>query len=95
MSIPWEHVPGSPNSHKVRLFALSTCGWCRKTKQLLEDLGVEYDRIDVDLLEGEEREEAVAEVKKWNAAATFPTIVVDGEDAIVGYEAEAIKGTLG
>jgi glutaredoxin len=95
MSIPWEHVPGSPASHSIRLYALSTCGWCRKTKQLLEELGVEYDRVDVDLLEGETREEAVTEVKRWNSSASFPTIVIDDETAIVGYEAEKIKGTLG
>lgn len=95
MAIPWEHVAGSPNGHRVQLFALSTCGWCRKTKQLLDDLGVEYDRVDVDLLEGDAKSETVAEVKKWNAAATFPTIVIDGDKAIVGYEVEAIKEKLG
>ena len=94
MSIPWEHVSGSPNEHDVRLFALSTCGWCRKTKQLLEDLGIDYHRIDVDLLEGAEREETVAEVKKWNPAATFPTVVIDNDKAIVGYEAEEIRKKL-
>ena len=34
------------------LYALSTCVWCRRTKQLLDQLGVEYDYVDVDLLEG-------------------------------------------
>lgn len=95
MSIPWEHVSGNSNSHEVRLFALSTCGWCRKTKQLMEELGIEYDRVDVDLLEGEERDEAVAELSKWNSAKTFPTIVIDGDKAIVGYEADMIRQDLG
>lgn len=95
MSIPWEHIAGTPKGHSVQLFALSTCGWCRKTKQLLDDLGVEYDRIDVDKLDGDDREETVAAVKKWNPGATFPTIVIDGEKAIIGYEVEAIKEKLG
>lgn len=95
MSIPWEHVSGSPNGHKVRLFALSTCGWCRKTKQLLEELGVEYDRVDVDRLEGEVREETITELKKFNSAVSFPTIVIDDQDPIIGYEADKIKEGLG
>ena len=28
------HVEGT-NGHDVKLYALSTCGWCRKTKALL------------------------------------------------------------
>lgn len=94
MSIPWEHVNGSPNEHDVRLFALSTCGWCRKTKQLLDDLGVDYYRVDVDLVESDAKDEVIAEVKKWNSATTFPTIVIDGEKTIIGYEAEEIQNNL-
>ncbi|RJQ42567.1 MAG: glutaredoxin family protein [Gaiellales bacterium] len=94
MCIPWEHVPGSPIDHDVRLFALSTCGWCRRTKQLLEELGVEYYRVDVDLLDSGVKDEVVAEVKKWNSAATFPTIVIDNQKAIIGYEAEEIREKL-
>lgn len=95
MSIPWEHVSGNRSNHEVRLFALSTCGWCRKTKQLMEELGIDYDRVDVDLLEGEERDEAVQELSRWNSAKTFPTIVIDGEKAIVGYEVDVIRKDLG
>ena len=43
-----EHVEGE-NKGKILLYALSTCGWCRKTRQLLDDLGVAYDYIYVDL----------------------------------------------
>ena len=39
-----EHVKGE-NKGKITLYALSTCGWCKKTKKLLDDLGVEYHYI--------------------------------------------------
>jgi glutaredoxin-like protein NrdH len=48
------HVPGK-QTHKVMLYALSTCGGCRKTRQLLEDLGVAYDYEYIDLLTGKEQ----------------------------------------
>ncbi|MFQ5905703.1 MAG: glutaredoxin family protein [bacterium] len=44
-----EHVEGKKKGD-VLLYALSTCGWCRKTKRLLEKLRVEYDYVYVDLL---------------------------------------------
>ena len=53
-----EHVAGK-NVGKIMLYALSTCGWCRKTRDLLESLGVEYDYVYVDLLSGEDRERTI------------------------------------
>jgi glutaredoxin len=95
MSIPWEHIEGPANNHEVRLFALSTCGWCRKTRELLVELNLDHYYVYVDQLEGEEREEAVEEVKKWNSGTSFPTLVIDNETSIVGYEADRIRRELG
>jgi len=39
------HVQGKNVGH-IMLYALSTCPWCRKTKQLLSDLGVDYYYVD-------------------------------------------------
>jgi glutaredoxin-like protein NrdH len=36
-----EHVAGK-NAGDIKVYALSTCPWCKKTKQLLNDFGVEY-----------------------------------------------------
>jgi Glutaredoxin and related proteins len=47
--VEMQYVPGDDH-HKVVLYALSTCGWCARTKQLLTDLGVEFSYVYVDLL---------------------------------------------
>jgi glutaredoxin len=85
-----EHVDGE-NKGKVVLFALSTCQWCRKTRMLLEELKVEYHYIYVDLTSGSERDEVVNELEKWNPDISFPTIVIDNKDIIIGYEVDKIK----
>jgi glutaredoxin len=85
-----EHVDGE-NKGKVILFALSTCQWCRKTRMLLEELKTEYDYIYVDLTSGPERDEVVNELEKWNPDISFPTIVIDDKDIIIGYEVDKIK----
>lgn len=89
------HVDGSNAGHKVMLFALSTCGWCRRTKKLLEKLGVAYDYIDVDQLIGQEKEEAREEITRWNPACSFPTLVIDEDRCIVGYREQEIREVLG
>jgi len=88
-----EHVDGE-NKGDVLLFALSTCGWCKKTRMLLEDLGVRYNYIYVDLTSGDDRTEAVNNLKKFNDAVSFPTIVINNEDVIIGFEEEDIKSKL-
>ena len=39
-----EHVDGE-NKGNILLFALSTCGWCAKTRKLLEELKVERSKL--------------------------------------------------
>jgi glutaredoxin len=77
------------------LYALSTCVWCKRTRQFLEDQDVEFDYIYVDLLQGEERREVAAQVRKWNPSASFPTVVIDDEKCIIGYNKDQIRELLG
>jgi len=89
-----EHVKGE-NKGKIMLYALSTCGWCKKTKKLLDDLGVEYHYIYVDHLEGNEKEKTMEGIMKWNPRCSFPTVVINNKECIVGFKEEKIKEALG
>jgi len=84
------HIKGK-NVGRIVAYTLSTCVWCKKTKKLLNDLGIDYYYIDVDLFEEEDRERAREEVLRWNPAGSFPTVVIDNEKSINGYEPEEIK----
>lgn len=88
-------VGGKNSRRRVLVYALSTCVWCRKTKRLLESLGVAYDFIDVDLLKGREEEEVMDEVKRHNPAGTFPTMIIDGRQVIAGFKEAEIRKALG
>ncbi len=78
------------NVSEIKMFTLSTCGWCKKTKQYLKDLDLEFYYIDIDSLEGQDRDEAEKELAKWNPAMSFPTIVVNNSECIVGFLPEKI-----
>jgi glutaredoxin-like protein NrdH len=80
---------------KVKLFALSTCGWCKKTKRFLDDNNVDYEYEYVDLLSGDERARSQEEMGHWNPRRTFPTIVVDDQEVIVGFKEERLREVLG
>ncbi len=88
------HVYGNDNV-KLFLYTLSTCIWCKMTKKLLSDLGVAYDFVDMDNLDGEEKEKMLNELKRWNPKCSFPSLVVNDETCIVGYDDKKIKEAVG
>ncbi|WP_291321584.1 glutaredoxin family protein [Desulfonatronospira sp.] len=81
-------------SQEVKIFALSTCIHCKKAKEYLDQCGVKYTPVHVDWLTGEERNNTLAELKKYNPAASFPTILV-GDRVIVGFRKDELDQALG
>jgi glutaredoxin len=79
---------------KVFLYALSTCGHCRAAKRLLDENGVKYDFVDVDLLSRDELRKVLDEVAKLNPERSFPTLMI-GDKVIVGNRELEILEALG
>ncbi len=73
------------------LYALSTCHWCAMTKELLQSQNVKFRYVYADLLPPDEIEEAIREVERFNPAGSFPTLVINGKDAVVGYKEAEIR----
>jgi glutaredoxin len=82
------------NRGKILLYAISTCGWCKKTKKLLDGFGVAYSYIDVDLVGKEEKKKIDEEVQKWNPQRNYPTMIINDEKSIIGFKEEEIKEAL-
>ena len=76
----------------VTLFSLSTCSVCKKVKKFLDDNNITYTLIEVDTLDSGEQWLMTKALKKHNPQVSYPTVVV--EDAIRGYDVEALKATL-
>ncbi len=79
---------------RVKVFALSTCPYCRMSRQFLDENGVAYDVVEVDKLEDDDKQTAIAEVKSLSGGTSFPVIVV-GDEVVVGYNKVRIKELLG
>ncbi len=50
--------------------------------------------MDVDLLEGEEKEQRRAELKALNPKGTYPTVVVDGDQVVIGFNKDRLREAL-
>ncbi len=77
----------------VKVYALSTCPWCKKAKKYLDDKGVEYQSIDVDKAPKEEKEAALKEIDQLSNDRSFPIIVVN-DTVIKGFKPEEIEEAL-
>jgi glutaredoxin-like protein NrdH len=78
----------------VKVYSLSTCSHCKSTKKMLSDCTIQYDYVDVDTTQGEERAAILEDVKKINPKCSFPTIII-GNTVIVGFKEKEIKEALG
>lgn len=83
----------SESSPKVLLYALSTCSHCKDVKKFLDGRNIEYESVNVDLLEGEERKGVIEQVRQYNSRVTFPTTIV-GSTVIIGNKKDQLEAAL-
>jgi glutaredoxin-like protein NrdH len=87
-------VPGKNNKHEVRMYALSTCIWCKRTKQFLNENSVEYEYVDVDLADKDDYDKIREEILDKGGSLSFPVLIIDNSKLINGYRVEDIKEAL-
>ena len=85
-------VGGDSTIHRVFIYALSTCGWCKLTKKFMEDGSIAYEYIDVDKASSEEKREIGASLKERNIPLGFPITIIDDDVIITGYKPRVFLG---
>jgi len=90
-----EKVPGKNKKNKVFLYALSTCAWCKMTKQFLKDNDVEFEYVDVDQCGDEDLDKIKSDILSKGGSLSYPVIIVNDKTLINGFRKDRIKETLG
>ena len=88
-------VVGQKKNHKVTLYTLSTCVWCKKTKQLLKDNKIEYEYFDLDTMDPQDRQEAMNDIQARGLRVSVPIMIIDDNQVITGYKEDSIREALG
>lgn len=83
-------ISGSNTKNKVFLYTLSTCGWCKKTKELLKEKGIAYEYLDLDKCSKEDQKTAIEQLKAKNLPVAFPIIIVNDDQVIQGFKKDKI-----
>jgi glutaredoxin 3 len=60
------------------MYSFSTCPFCRKAKDFLEDQNIAYSAIELDLLEDNRGNEIRAALGKMTKRTSVPSIFING-----------------
>jgi glutaredoxin len=75
------------------VYGLSTCPWCRKTKQYFTDKQTDFDYINYDLTNEEEQSKIMQDMKQLGGGNAFPLVKI-GEEIVIGYNPEKFAALL-
>ncbi len=89
-----EKVPGKNNKNKVFLYALSTCAWCKMTKQFLKDNQIEFEYVDVDKCTPDDLDKVKENVLNLGGSLSYPVIIINDKTLINGFRKDLIKEKL-
>lgn len=78
----------------IKVFALSTCPYCHQARRFLTENNVPFDVVEVDKLEGQERNDTIEDVKRLSGGTSFP-VVVSGDEVVVGFDKNRIAKLAG
>jgi glutaredoxin-like protein NrdH len=83
---------GSVNKGDVRVYALSTCAFCKKALQFLKVNSINFSYIYVDELDPKIKQKIKSELKeKFNRDVGFPFLVLNGTSVTVGFTEDVYK----
>ncbi len=78
------------NQKKVEIYSTVNCHFCHLAKEFFKEKGVEYTNYDV----GADAEKR-AEMVEMTGQMGVPVIVIDGKDAVIGFDEKALTKLIG
>lgn len=95
-TLTYTSVNGAKTSPAITVYALSTCGFCKRSMAYLEKNGYAYRYIYVDTIPLETKTETKRTLKeKYKVDIAFPFVTVGESDHLVGFIEADWKRTLG
>jgi len=94
-SIEFSHDEGEKKGCKITVYALSTCGFCKRALAFLRDNSVDFEFVYVDKLDRKIRDGVINDLKeRFNRRVAFPFLIIDGEECMVGFNTEKYENLL-
>lgn len=66
------------DAHEIAMFSFTTCPFCRRAKDALEERGLAYEALELDALDGNDGNAIRAELGRRTKRTSVPSIFVRG-----------------
>ena len=84
--ISFTQVDGDNIGKELKLFALSTCGFCKRAIAFLDEHEIQYSYAYIDNLGREMKQRVKNEFfEKFNKKMLFPTLMINDVDFLPGF----------
>ena len=94
-AVEFEQENGSRSDLKLTLYALSTCGFCKRAIEFLKDQNLEFRYIYLDKIDVDRKREIKAGLKeKYQNLPVFPILTIRDKQAISGFREEEYRKVL-
>ena len=94
--VEFTSVAGERTDRTLRLYALSTCAFCKRAMDYLERHGFAYEFIHLDKIDFDLKKNVKKELKKkYDNVPVFPILTIDDASAISGFVEDKWASSLG
>jgi len=85
-TLPYTSKTGTRDKPDIVIFALSTCGFCKRAMSFLDDKGFLYRYLHVDTIPLDQKNEIKAILReRFKENVAFPFAVFDNTSHLVGF----------
>lgn len=93
--IEYTEEEGKDIGKDIVVYALSTCGFCRRALGFLRDNNIAFTYVYVDKLDYDVKQKVKNDLKeKYGERVVFPYMVLDSKDVLVGFVKDKYEATL-
>lgn len=91
----YKWINSEGEDRQLVLFALSTCGFCKRARRFLDDRKLKYKLIYIDEIEIDRKKEIKLDFKnQYNENLRYPALLQNDKLALVGYIDKAWRELL-
>ena len=95
-TLSYTDVPGEHSDHEITVYALSTCGFCKRALGYLNAKGMAYRYVYMDQVPLATKNEAKKTLKeRFKEDVAFPFAIIDEDKHLVGFIEPDWAATLG
>jgi glutaredoxin len=94
-NLEYTNEKGTIEKNDIAVYALSTCGFCRRGLQFLRENSITFKYVYVDKLEPEVKNKVKDElVEKYKERVVFPFLVLNNQKVLLGFVEDEWKASL-